>query len=301
MTIFMQKTFTFQHTAVAYEDIGPAVGKGRHTVLLIHGFGEDGTVWKHQAALLQNHYRLIIPDLPGSGLSPLLRVPLTSVDATGAAPLPEATPPPGETTGPSLETFAELLYALLRHEKIEKCCMIGHSMGGYITLAFAERHPGFLSGWGLFHSTAFEDNTEKKQARRKGIAFIQHNGAQAFLKLSAPNLFTDSFKQAMPEEVAALIQRGSQFSEAALIQYYEAMLRRPDRRDVLRSSLVPVLLMIGKQDAAVPLKESLQLTSLAPMTFVYILEQAAHMGMWEAPLETGSALLEYLRFTMSAS
>ncbi len=271
----MQKTLTFRHTAVAYEDIGNG-----DVVILIHGFGEDGTVWKHQVALLQEQYRVIIPDLPGSGLSPL---PDGHVLLGGEAF--------------SIETFAELTHALLRHERIEQCCLIGHSMGGYITLAFAEKYPEYLKGWGLFHSTALADNPEKQQARRKGMTFIRENGAQAFLKLSVPNLFADRFKQEQPREVADLIERGALCNPSALISYYEAMLERPDRSAILQNSPVPVLMIIGEQDLAVPLQDSLKQASMAATSFVQILEQVAHMGMWEAAVKTSYALLDFLSFT----
>jgi pimeloyl-ACP methyl ester carboxylesterase len=279
MIIFMQKTFTFQHTTVAYED----VCEGKSAVVLIHGFAEDGTVWKHQVAALRGKYRLLVPDLPGSGLSPL-----PTGGGTGTDPLSGG--------ASSIETFAELIHALLRHEAVDRCCMIGHSMGGYITLAFAERYPEYLWGWGLFHSTAFEDSAEKKQTRRRSIAFIQENGAMPFLRQSTPKLFADRFKLEQPQEVEALLRRNERFGPDVLVNYYEAMLRRPDRREVLAGSAVPVLLIIGKRDNAVPLKESLELVSLAEMTFVYIMDQAAHMGMWEAVPEANKALDEYLDF-----
>ena len=277
----MQKTIAFQHTTVAYED----TGKGK-PVIFIHGFAEDGTIWKHQVALLQEYYRVIVPDLPGSGLSPLME---------------DGADSPSLETSPSMETFAELVRSLLRHERIEKCCIIGHSMGGYITLAFAALFPECLCGFGLFHSTAFADSPEKQQARKRGIAFIQENGAQAFLKQSIPLLFGDRYKAAHGDEMCRLIQRNAQFNGVSLIRYYEAMLRRPDRRNVLSTSQVPVLLMIGEQDNAIPLNESLQLTTLAELTFVYLLEQTAHMGMWESTEKTADALLEYLAFAFRKS
>lgn len=274
----MQKTFLFRQTAIAYEDVCGTASPRLPVVVLLHGFAEDGTVWKNQVTALSDNYRFIVPDLPGSGLSPLLK---------------EADPG-GES--PSLETFAELIHTLLAHEKVERCCMIGHSMGGYITLAFAERYPECLEGFGLFHSTAFGDSEEKKQTRRKSITFIREKSARPFLRQSTPNLFADRFKQTRAGEVEDLLQRNERFNPEALIGYYEAMIVRPDRREVMARTALPVLVIAGKQDNAVPLKESLQLVSLAETTFVYMLDQVAHMGMWEAVLESNKALQEYLTF-----
>src|ERR1700744_2413428 len=164
----MQKT----HNAIAYED----TGKGP-VVVLLHGFAEDSTVWKHQVAHLSAHHRVISPDWPGSGLSPL-----------------------GETP-PSMERFADLLHALLTHESIDRCCIIGHSMGGYAALAFAEAYAGLLTGLGLFHSTAFPDTPEKIQLRRRSQDFMRTNGAELFVRQSTPNLFAAKFKAERPDEV----------------------------------------------------------------------------------------------------
>src|SRR4051812_6767172 len=138
-------------------------------VMLVHGFGEDSTVWKHQYEALPG-YRLLLPDLPGSGKTPM------SKDL-------------------GMEGMAGVLKQLLVALNIEKCIMIGHSMGGYVTMAFAEKYNSFLAAFGLIHSTAYADSEEKKAARRKGIEFIKENGAFAFLKSVTPNLFSPETRE----------------------------------------------------------------------------------------------------------
>jgi pimeloyl-ACP methyl ester carboxylesterase len=263
----MLKTLTLPHVDLAFED----TGKGP-VVVFLHGFAEDGTVWKHQVAALAETYRVIVPDWPGSGLSPL-----------------------GNHT-PTVESFAELIYALLIHERIDQCCMIGHSMGGYVTLAFAEAYPHLLKGYGLFHSTAYADTEEKRQARRKGIAFIKENGVVPFVKQSTPNLFSDAYKQEQPEEITALLQRNAAFEPEALIGYYEAMVLRQDRTAILSRSKVPVLLICGALDVVIPIKDSLQMAAMPMMTFLTVLENAAHMGMCEDIQGANQAINEYLSY-----
>ena len=262
----MQKTLTYRHNTIAYEDTGHG-----HPVVLLHGFGEDGTVWKHQVPWLADHYRVIVPDWPGSGLSP-------------------------RATSPSMETFAELLRALLDHERIDQACVIGHSMGGYVLMAFAETYPGYLSGLGLFHSTAFADSEERKQARLRGIAFIRANGAAPFLRQATPNLFADKFKAEHPAAVAAQVERVGSFDPEALIGYYEAMMRRPDRSEVLAGVTTPVLFIGGAKDIAIPLEETLRQVSLPTLAFVHLLEDSAHMGMWEEQAASDKALDEFLTY-----
>ena len=97
------------------------------------------------------------PDLPGSGQSEIIE------DMT-------------------MEGLAESVFQLLQQLNVDKCMMIGHSMGGYVTLAFVEKHPELIEGYGLFHSTAFADTEEKKAGRKKTIETIKENGVVAFLK-----------------------------------------------------------------------------------------------------------------------
>eukprot|EP01035_Chromulina_nebulosa_P054599 gene54599-74806_t len=161
----MEKTFQYKSDQISYREIGE--GK---PVLLIHGFGEDSQVWNHQIDFLQPHCRLIVPDLPGSGQSTDTSNPLIAA---------------------SIDTMADAILALMDSITTERFLVLGHSMGGYITLAMAQKHADRITGFGLVHSTAFADNEEKKATRRKGIGFIQKNGAAAFLETSTPGLFTE--------------------------------------------------------------------------------------------------------------
>ncbi len=228
-------------------------GKGK-VVVLLHGFGEDGNIWNELIKDFKNDYHLIVPDLPGSGLSEILD---------------------GENI--SIDDYAEVIKAILDSDKIKKCSIIGHSMGGYITLSLAEKYPVLLDRFGLFHSSAFADDEPKKQNRLKAIDFIKANGSYAFLKASIPNLFADKMHQ---KEIEQLIEQGSKFTPEALIQYYLAMINRPDRTAVLKKFDKPVLFIIGEKDNAIPLHSSLQQCYLPSISYVNILE-AGHMGMIE--------------------
>jgi pimeloyl-ACP methyl ester carboxylesterase len=170
--------------------------------------------------------------------------------------------------------------------------MIGHSMGGYITLAFAEKYGQMLSGIGLFHSSAFADDTAKKDTRRKAIGFIQENGSDAFLKTSIPGLFADTIKH--NAAIAALVEKGKQFSPQALIQYYEAMINRPDRTEVLTSANFPVLFILGENDKAVPFDQGLKQSHLPNESHVTILRESAHMGMIEESEKSFKNLADFL-------
>jgi pimeloyl-ACP methyl ester carboxylesterase len=247
--------------------------------VLLHGFGEDSTVWKEQVSFLREHCLLIIPDLPGSGKSSLLSL-------ESGVRRPELTTKDSRSLTPgyvSIEDYADCINALLKHENIPSCIMLGHSMGGYITLAFAEKYPVLLTAFGLIHSTAFADSEEKKKNREKGIALIDQYGPHSFLKNTIPNLFSNRFKQLHPERVNELIEAGIMFTKEALQQYYRAMMLRPDRTHVLLSNRLPVLFVIGTEDVAAPLEDMIKQASLPNISYIHVLQDTGHMGMWEAP------------------
>jgi pimeloyl-ACP methyl ester carboxylesterase len=162
----MIKSIQYKAAKIHYRVLGAG-----SPVLLLHGFGEDSRIWEGTIADLSKQFLLIVPDLPGSGPSQLMQ---------------------GEI---SMESMAEAVLEILKNEIPDlsaapvnrKPVLIGHSMGGYITLAFAEKYPQLLKAFGLFHSTAFADSEEKKQVRQKSIAFIRQHGAAKFIEQSTPN------------------------------------------------------------------------------------------------------------------
>ena len=267
-----EKKITFQDSTIFYR----TVGEGK-TVVLIHGFGEDSDIWDYQVNFLKNHFHIILPDIPGSGRSEMV---------------PDA----------NIETYAEIINAILENERASACLpeteritIIGHSMGGYITLAFAEEYPEQLNSFGLFHSTAFADSEEKKQIRTKAIDFINEKGSHVFLKTSTLGLFTNSFAEQHPERINELIEKGKRFSAEVLVQYYEAMIARPDRTNILKTFSKPILFIIGEHDMAIPLESSLQQCYLPIQSHVTLLEKSAHMGMWEETEKCNQVLLDFLQ------
>lgn len=263
----MEKQFNYQDTTINYRIKGES-----RDVVLIHGFPEDNHIFDRQVEFLQDHCRLILPDLPGSGKSSLYK-------KEGVV---------------SIDDYADIIHALLLHENINQCLMCGHSMGGYITLAFAGKYAHMLDGFGLIHSTAFEDSEEKKLNRKRSVETMQQYGAYAFLKNTVPNLFSTAYKANHADEIKSLIENGNKFPVEALQQYYIAMMNRPDKTDVLKSSEVPVLFIIGTEDTAAPLKDVMQQVHLPSTAYFHVLEGVAHMGMWEATDKVNEYLLNFI-------
>ena len=262
------------HHTILYQGIQlhyRKVGVGAAT-LLIHGFGEDGNVFNQTIQHLPEQGTLLIPDLPGSGES-------------------EAWP----ATEPSLNDFALALNAILEKEGIEKCSVMGHSMGGYIALAFAEQFPEKMVALGLLHSTAYADSAERIQKRRQAIEFIEREGAAAFLRISLPGLFAPAFREQGKAAIDSLLTSMKQVSGSTLIQYYRAMIQRPDSSKLLASAPYPIMFIIGKEDEIVKAADTLQLADITANAYIHVLDNVGHMSMLEAPEAFTHLLVEFMQ------
>ncbi|MBL0884450.1 MAG: alpha/beta hydrolase, partial [Chitinophagaceae bacterium] len=214
---------------------------------------------------------LIIPDLPGTGLSAWKSTQHISLQQNAT-----------HNSQFTIHNLADAVHSMLVNEKIDQCFMLGHSMGGYITLAYAEKYPKQLLGLGLIHSTAFADSEEKKSNRLRGIEMMHTYGGFAFLKNTIPNLFGTSFKKNHPEIIEALIEKSASIPTSSLQAYYYAMMQRPNRTAVLQGNPLPVLFVLGTEDVAAPLNDVLQQMHLPLNSYIHILDGIGHMGMLES-------------------
>lgn len=239
---------------ISYNDSGDG-----YPIILLHGFCESKNLWEVFVAMLSIKYRVISIDLPGFGQSKML-----------------------DSSEPSIELFSESVFSLLKELEIQECIMIGHSFGGYVTLSFAESHPEMLGGFSLFHSTSYEDSTQKKENRDKAVNFIQNHGTEKFVTNLFPALFSSKNTNKYKKQIEYFIRDASQTPEEAVIFTTKAMKNRPDRRHVLKEATCPVFFIVGKDDASLPLQQSLEESSLPKESLVFILENVGHMGMIEA-------------------
>ncbi len=270
----LEGSFIFKSFNIFYRTSGSGV-----PLVLLHGFGEDGTVWHNQVEALQSDAFIITPDFPGSGKSVLN---------------PEDFTEENTQLLDSIELYADAIEALLHHLNITHCTMLGHSMGGYVALAFAQKYPHLLKAFGLIHSTSFADTDEKKENRRRGIALMEAHGGYSFLKNTIPNLFTATFKKDFPIEVDGLIEKAKGFQTKSLQSYYRAMINRPDRTNILKEATVPVLIIAGDQDSIIPLNDSLLQSHQPNICQINVLKNTAHMGMWEAADQMNECIAAFL-------
>lgn len=248
------------------------VGQGQ-PVMFLHGFGESGDIWDLQVQVLSEYYTCIVPDLPGTGISR---------EAFDSLPYQ------------SLEALAAKMKEIIDYEEIEKFTLLGHSMGGYTALAFAEQFPEKLNGFGLIHSSAYADSEEKIVTRNRSIKFIKEQGPVKFLEQMIPSLYGERFRAEHQDVVDRHLADALDFDAEVLIAYYEMMIKRPDRTRVLSTAQIPVLFIMGTEDKAVNLSDSLAQSYLPAESHVEILESSGHMGMKEDTERTTMAMKKFL-------
>lgn len=215
----MQKSIVFKNATVSFSD----VGKGA-VVVLIHGFLENTTMWDKIIPKISKRNRVITVDLLGHGKS----------DCLGYVH--------------SMELFAETVATVLKHLRIRKCIVIGHSLGGYVALAFAEKHPKKIKGLCLMNSTSFADDEERKQLRLRANTMAQQNFTN-IVRMSFVNLFGKASKTTFKEAVDFALNEALQTPIQGYIAANEGMRIRKQRTQVLTLNTFKKLLIIGKNDS----------------------------------------------------
>lgn len=263
--INMRQKIKFRDANIAYT----VSGRG-NTLVLLHGFLESTLIWNDFVLVLEKHFQVVCIDLPGHGESDCI------------------------SYVHEMEMNAEVVYTVLQHLQIESCVMAGHSMGGYVTLAFAEKYSELLKGICMFHSTALPDSEEKKRDRDRTINIVKKD-AMTFIRAVIPNLFASSNKEKFKTEINELISAAAQMPVQGIIATLEGMKIRKDRTQVLKEVNVPVLIIAGKQDTAVLFDSLLPQLALSKHCEALILDNVGHTGFIEAKEETMGVLFNFAK------
>ncbi|MFN3802574.1 alpha/beta fold hydrolase [Belliella pelovolcani] len=243
-------------------------GKG-NPLILLHGFCESKEMWQDISRDLAHEHRVYCLDLPGFG------------DSLGKS-LPQ-----------NIEEVAVILQEWMEEQSIHSPIIIGHSLGGYVTLALSELMGSELRGIGLFHSTAFADDKAKQHTRNKTISFVKKHGVDKFIASFVPPLFAELHKSENQEAIDLLIEIGKKTPKETVLNYIKAMRDRKDRFEVWKTFQGPKLLIAGELDQAVKIDSSRAHQDFT--TAYHELADVGHMGMFEAKekcLEILKAFLE---------
>ncbi|MFO0561806.1 MAG: alpha/beta fold hydrolase [Polyangiales bacterium] len=235
--------------------------------VLVHAFPFDRRMWKHVARPLAEKRRVLAPDLRGFGHASSMPSPRT------------------------LDEHADDLARLLDERSIDRASLVGLSMGGYIALAFAERHPSRLAQLALCDSRAAADSDAQKAGRKQSMALVSSQGVSALYAGLEPRLFAPE-----PLPIALDMMRAIATSQGrdAVLSALAAMRDRPDRSDVWSALTVPTLCVVGRHDAITPVSELQALAESTNSGRCVIIENAGHLPNAEAPEALVAALDAFL-------
>jgi len=211
--------------SMRYKDVGQG-----QVILLLHGYLESLKVWNILVDELKNDYRLIVPDLPGHGHSDVSENIQT------------------------MDSMAEAIKHLLYHLKIDNCFVVGHSMGGYVALAFLEKYPKYVLGISLFHSSPFADTDEKKLNRNREIELVKAGKKEQLFNQHVPKTFANENVHLFAEQIEKLKSTAKKTTDNGIIAALEGMKERPNRAELLRNTKIPVQYIIGKKDNFIPIQ-----------------------------------------------
>lgn len=234
-------------------------GKGTPLVL-VHGFPLDHQLWDELVPLLEDSFDLILPDLRGFGAS-------STVDSFYA-----------------MEDYASDLAGLLDELGIQKTAIAGHSMGGYVALAFARLFPERVHGLGLISSQVLADSEERKQGRYKSAAEVAEHGISSVVETMTPKFTSDARLQAFARESMEKQQ------PAAYISALKAMAERVDSTLLLSAFNFPIVVVHGDADSLIPIDRAREVKAALPQAHLVEISGAGHMPMMEAKEETAEAL-----------
>lgn len=258
------QTIKFKGIEVSFTD----TGKGK-AVVFLHGFLGDKSVWNYYVKqLASTTTRVITIDLLGHGKTQCLSYVHT------------------------MEEMAEAVYEVLKHLKLRKYFLIGHSMGGYVSLALAENYPDDVRGLCMFHSSAKADTLEKKKDRTRAIKVVKRN-TKIFIDEAIPNLFNTNHKSHL-RAIEKAKKTALQTSKQGVVAALEGMRIRLDREIILKFAPYPILYVIGKQDNILPYKDLIAQAKLAENANYILLDKVGHMGFFEAKKECLNLIKDFI-------
>ena len=222
------KQILFKNTNISYAD----TGKGT-AIVLLHGFLENKGMWDFYIPEFAKKNRVITIDLLGHGETECLSYVQT------------------------MEDNADAVHAVLSELRIRKAIFVGHSMGGYVALAFAELYPDTIKGLVLLNSTASADSEERKTNRDRAIKVVKHSFMN-FISLSIANLFSESNRERLASAIENVKKEALKTPLQGIVASLEGMKIRQDREVLLHLTPYPKLMILGEKDPVLNYEETKQ-------------------------------------------
>jgi pimeloyl-ACP methyl ester carboxylesterase len=267
----MIKSISFNNIPkLSYQIIGSGPA-----VMLLHGFPANMHLWRLVTPKLENHFKLIIPNLPACSPASI-----------------------GNSTI-SIELMAEAMAAIANAEELSIMVIVAHSMGAYVALAMAQQFPNLLAGLSMVHSSALADAPERQEGRKRSMDIILNGGKSAFLRQMIPNLFAQGYAGIHPDVLDEQLNVGMEYPAENLAALQHAMLLRPDRTTILQNAHFPVQWILGENDNLISYKSALQQATLANINFVSLYNNCGHMSMLENPELLSKDILNFSNYCLS--
>ena len=260
-----KKQVFYKNIKIAYTKSGN--GK---VIVLLHGFLEDLTMWDELVGKFSVDNTVISIDLPGFGESGMISM------------------------NHSMDDMADAVAAVINNEKVSKCILVGHSMGGYVALAFANKYENKLRGIVLFHSQAAADDEKTKINRDRTIKIVENNHAN-FISAFIPSLFSDENAIKFSGKIQQIVEKSLLIKNEGIIAALAGMRDRDDFTNLLLQLDVPVLFIVGKKDTRIPLDKISKQIILPKISESLILDSVGHMGFIEAQELTCNAIVGFAK------
>lgn len=257
------KQILFKNTPISYTD----EGKGT-AIVLLHGFLENKKMWNHFIPELTQKNRVITIDLLGHGATECLGYVHT------------------------MEDNADVVHAVLSELRIRKAIFVGHSMGGYVALAFAELYPDTMKGLVLLNSTARADSEERKKNRDRAIKAVKQSFVN-FISLSIGNLFSENNRDRLAATIENVKKEALQTPLQGIVASLEGMKIRQDREVLLHLTPFPKLLILGEKDPVLNYEETKEQIENTAVQFVTFPD--GHMSHLENQDELLAVLLSFFK------
>jgi len=231
-------------------------GEGK-VIVLIHGYLETLKVWENFAKKLSKNFRVISVDLPGHGKSDIY----------------------GEIH--TMDFIADILSKLLEYLEIQKAFLIGHSLGGYVTLAFTDIYPRMLSGYCLFHSQPFADSREAVDKREREIKLVKAGKKDLMYPDNVSKMFATSNLKKFNGPIIRSKYIASELPGDGIISILKGMISRPSRLSVMEAGNIPCLWVLGSMDNYINCEKMVSMVRLPQNAELVILKNSGHMGFVE--------------------
>lgn len=261
----MHNTIDFRNKPIRYK----VEGKGP-VVVLLHGYLESLEIWNEFASDLAKYCRVVSIDIPGHGKSGIIGMEQ------------------------NMELLAQVVKSVMDNLNIEKYFMVGHSLGGYVTLAFLELFPESLSGFSLFHSHPLSDSIEAVKNRKREIELVKNDKKDLIYTVNIPKAFASENLEKFREHVNNATNIATFLAGEGIIALLKGMIKRPDRSEILAGTELPFLWILGKKDNYIPYEAMVKKIKLPENGKLITLKHSGHMGFIEEKERSLKAILGFI-------